>query len=238
MLALSIWVGAAHAACRQALILALDVSGSVDEREYALQLNGVAAALQDADVVAALLEFPEAPVHLAIFEWSAAEYQALIQDWVPLADRATIDAVADRLRNRERQAAPGATGLGAAMLYAGQKFRDGPVCWKRTLDISGDGRNNDWPVPKHVKQGGAMNGITVNGLVIGIETLQHGFEPTVGVAELTAYYRARILHGPDAFVEVALGYGEYADAMRRKLLRELVTFSSSALDVPETRFGG
>ena len=68
-------VGSASAACRQSLALALDVSASVDAREYVLQLEGVALALEDPAVRAALLDLPDAPVSLAVFEWSGGSYQ-------------------------------------------------------------------------------------------------------------------------------------------------------------------
>ena len=185
----ALWPGLAEAACRLALLLALDVSGSVDEREYDLQLEGLAAALGDEEVRRVLFAMPGAPVALSVFEWSSASYQSVIQEWVIIEDDATLDALRNRLLGWSRAPAPEATGLGAALEYARGRFRTAPDCWDETLDISADGKNND--------TGGT------------------------GIAELAAYFKAQIIHGPGAFVEVALGYSDYADAMRRKLLREL-----------------
>ena len=212
---------AAPAACRLALVLALDVSGSVDEREYVVQLNGVAAALEHPEVQEALLALPDAPVALAIFEWSSASYQRQVVDWTTLSGASDILAVVDQLRRWRRAPAPEATGLGAAMLHAAELLRDGPQCWAQTVDVSGDGKNNDWPIPRDVRRSGALAGVTINALAIGQELLRGGDTRRMGIAELTAYYRANLIQGPGAFVEVALGYDDYAGAMTRKLMREL-----------------
>ena len=209
------------AACRLALVLALDVSGSVDAREYDLQTTGVAEALRDAEVRRLILADPE-PVEIAIFEWSGAQFQRQIVDWTTLRSEAAIEGVAGRLDGWRRMPAPEATGLGAAMQIAAGQFGHGPRCWRRVLDLSGDGKNNDWPSPRQVRETGTMGDITVNALVIGSPPVREGTR-TDWIAELVAYFRAEVLHGPGAFIETALGYEDYADAMKRKLLRELQT---------------
>jgi len=213
----------AAATCRLALVLALDVSGSVDEREYVLQMNGVAEALADDQVRAAFLASPGAPVALSIFEWSSSSYQREIVEWHLVETPADLDAVRNVLLSWRRAPAPEATGLGAALLHATQVFRQGPVCWQQTLDVSADGKNNDWPVPERLRNENRLGDMNINALVIARD-----FNSTLaltpnGVTELSAYFQARIIHGPGAFVEVAVGYEDYARAMRRKLLRELAT---------------
>jgi hypothetical protein len=106
------------------------------------------------------------------------------------------------------------------MQVAAGQIGDGPACWRQVLDISGDGKNNDWPSPRQVRESGALGQITVNALVIGSAPIR-GETRAAGVAELVAYFRAEVLHGSGAFVETALGYEDYADAMKRKLLKEL-----------------
>lgn len=217
--------GAGEAACRLALAFALDVSGSVDDREYRLQMDGLAAALEDPDVVAALLGGGETPVALAAYEWSSSAYQRLILDWVLIEDAAVLDGVRARLRAWPRKQAPESTGLGAALEYGKTLLDRAPACWNQTLDVSGDGKNNDWPNPRRSRAEGKLAGVRINALVVGRDTgtAGEGGQPLVGVAELAAYFRANIIQGPDAFVEVALGFEEYARAMRRKLLREIAT---------------
>lgn len=226
-LVLCLCAGTVQAQCRLSLILALDVSGSVDAREYRLQLDGVAAALDDPAVRAALLDPPERPVAVAVFEWSGGAYQRLIQDWVTLTGPEVLNALTARLRQWQRAPAPNTTALGAAMTYAMALQGRAPDCRRRVVDISGDGTNNGHPLPDTVRASGILAGTTVNALVIGAGPSD---APDGDLAALIRYFRARILHGPDAFVETASGYEDYADAMTRKLLREVQTLPVSLLD--------
>lgn len=202
-------------ACRLALALGLDVSGSVDAEEYQLQLDGLVAALADPDVETALFALPEAPVAMAVYEWSSSRYQRVILGWTLLENPQALAAVRQSLATWSRTLAPEPTGLGAAMEFGKELLDRAPPCWTQTLDISGDGRNNDWPSPRQSRAGGALAGIRINGLVVA------GGPDGTSADDLTAYFKARVIQGPDAFVEVAKGYGDYAAAMRRKLLREL-----------------
>lgn len=232
----ALWATQAQATCRQALLLALDVSGSVDAQEYLLQMGGVALALEDPQVQAALFALPEAPVSLAIFEWSASSYQRRIIDWTRLDTPADLAAVTATLRAWRRAPAPEATGIGAALREAAGYFDRAPTCWRRTLDISGDGKNNDWPIPRDVLGQGILAGVTINALVIGQEHRRNNDTRAADIAELTSYFRYNILQGPDAFLEVALGFSAYAAAMSRKLLRELSVSAVGSLP-PARRHG-
>lgn len=207
-------------ACRLALALALDVSGSVDEAEYRLQMDGLADALADPEVSAAIFAMPGAPVSLAVFEWSSSDYQRLVQDWVTVTDQAALTALVARLRGWQREPAPEATGIGAAMEYGKALIDRGPACWKQTLDISGDGKNNDWPTPRDLAHSGRLSGMTINALVVTQDG--RGIQPPEP-GELPAYFQALVIQGPGAFVEVARGFQDYAAAMHRKLLKELAT---------------
>ena len=215
----------ANAACRQALVFALDVSGSVDDQEYALQLQGLAAALDSSDVRDVLFQSPETPVYVTVFEWSGNAYQRLIIDWTALSDEATLNNVTLRLRGWQRQSAPQTTSLGGAINKSIDLLARAPNCWKRTIDISGDGMNNDWPQPQALHGSPALSGVTINALVIGIDILNRMDHEDSDIAELTAYFKSQVIHGPGAFIEVALGFNDYAAAMTRKLLRELQSFA-------------
>ena len=229
----ALWPTIAEAACRLALILALDVSGSVDRREYALQMEGVAAALDDDEVRRVLFAMPEAPVALSVFEWSSASYQRIIQDWVLISDEAVLDRVVTDLRDWRRMPAPEATGLGAALQFAYRHFRDAPDCWDQTLDISADGKNNDWPVPERLRRSGELGKMTVNALVVAPDFLVTYDQSGVGIRGLQQYFETNIIHGPGAFAEVAMGFDDYSRAMHLKLLRELATMPMGALPAPE-----
>lgn len=218
----------ASAACRQALVLALDVSASVDAQEYRLQTGGLAAALRDVEVRQAFLARPGAPVALAVFEWSGAAYQRLVIDWTEITDGAALDAAAATIERNPVPPDQTTTGIGAAMLYAGALFDRGPACPERTLDISGDGQNNDWPRPEEARLDASLAGITVNGLVIGADfPLDHELNPN-RMGALTNYYRNRVIKGFGAFVETAEDFDDFGNAMRRKLVRELSTMMLGA----------
>ena len=220
-LALTGLSGTAAADCRQALALGLDVSGSVDAREYRLQLGGLAQALEDAEVRDKLLAMPSAPVRLLVYEWSGPADQAVIVPWTEIDSAARLDDLIARLRATERRDASPGTALGVAMHQGARHLARQGDCWKRTLDISGDGTSNLGPRPRDVKDGLAAQGITVNALVIGIDGPSLGDVRQSDIGELTSYFRAEVIIGPDAFVQTALGFGDYARAMREKLIREL-----------------
>lgn len=220
-LALVIWTGMANAQCRQALALGLDVSGSVDAREYRLQLGGLATALEDNEVREKLLAMPSAPVRLLIFEWSGPNDQALLVPWTPITSAATLDGVIETLKQVTRRDATPGTALGVAMRLGQIYLNQQPDCWKRTLDISGDGQSNLGPRPRDVGDTLEGSGITINGLVIGEDATTDNNNQQPQTDSLSAYYRAEVILGPDAFVMTALGFDDYARAMKQKLLREL-----------------
>jgi hypothetical protein len=213
--------GAAAAECRQALVLGLDVSGSVDAREYRLQLGGLADALGHPDVRAKLMAMPEAPVKLMVFEWSGPTDHVVIVPWSAIEGPAALDIVIETLRQTGRRNATPGTALGQAMRRGTAYLAQQPDCWKHTLDLSGDGKSNLGPRPREVRKTLEDTGITINGLVIGIDDPDIGDIRQSEISELSAYYKAEVILGPDAFVQTAIGFSDYARAMQQKLLREL-----------------
>ena len=213
--------GAAQANCRQALALALDVSGSVDAREYRLQIGGVTAALGDPEVQDKLFAMPSAPVRLMVFEWSGPNDQRILLPWTAIDSMATLENVMEALAQTTRVEATPGTALGTAMTSGAIFLDQQQDCWKRTLDISGDGKSNLGPRPRDVKPRLESKGIIINGLVIGVDDPSIGDVRQSDIGELSSYYNAHVILGPDAFVLTAIGYADYARAMRKKLLREL-----------------
>lgn len=207
-LALLVWASGAQAACRLALLVAIDVSSSVDAREHDLQRRGLAAALTDKDVSAAMLG-GSGEVALAIFEWSGRRQQRIIQDWVLITAPADLDAVAARVLAAERSYTEFPTAMGYALGYAAGMLRRAPSCARKVVDISGDGVTNDGFGPQLAYAHFPFAGVTVNGLVVT------GDDPRV-----VPYYRQEVLHGPRAFLEQADGYEGFQAAMTRKLYRE------------------
>ncbi len=201
---------AASQTCRLALQLALDISSSVDPREYGLQMEGTARALEDPEIRAAFLVEPT--VYLTVWEWSGQRQQAMIVDWLAIETASDLDRVAQRLRTHRRTTNREPTALGSALAFGIRHFRNGPPdCEAQAIDVSGDGESNDGFPPSSAYRAYDWTDIAVNALVIGGD--RH--------PSLTAYFLSDVVRGPQSFVEVAAGYGDYERAIRRKLLREL-----------------
>jgi hypothetical protein len=198
--------------CRLALLLGMDVSASVDAEEYDLQLGGLASALIHPSVVAAALN-GTGYVTLSIYEWSGRFQQDVLVDWTPIRSEADLTAIAERVLRATRTHEDFPTALGYALGFAASRFETAPPCLFRTLDISGDGQNNDGFPPAAAYEHFPLDGVTVNGLAIG--GASRGIED---------YYLAEVIRGPGAFVEYARTHADFEDAMRRKLERELRVF--------------
>ena len=204
---------AAAAPCRQALAMGLDVSGSVDATEYRLQLDGLAAALDTREVRDTLLSMQNAPVQLTVYEWSAPGDQRILVPWTAITSEAVLTMVTRRLTATSRVPLGPSTAIGTSMAYGANLLTRQQHCWKRTLDISGDGRSNTGPRPQDARKLAIFAGITVNALVI-----DNGGEAR---GDLNGYFTSLVIHGPDAFTEQADDFAAYERAMVRKLLREL-----------------
>ena len=203
----------AAAQCRLALLLALDVSSSVDAQEDALQRHGLAAALIAPEVVDAVFASP-LPVALAAYEWSGRHKQQVLADWRLIRSRADLLGLAETIGRSRRSHTEFPTAMGYALGYGAGLLSRAPDCLYRTLDIAGDGENNEGFPPAAAYAEFPFAGVTVNGLVVS--TPDDNPE-----TDLIAYYRDQVLHGPGAFLQVAQGFEDFERAMRRKLLREL-----------------
>lgn len=196
-------------ACRLALAFALDVSASVDPGEYSLQINGLAAALKDPEVRRAILA-PADPVALTAYEWSGSQQQASVAPWTIISGADKLDAFARAVAGHKRHYSEFPTAVGYALGYGAALMEHAPACRRRVIDVSGDGVNNSGFAPKLAYSNFNFSNVTVNGLVVGGDD-----------AKLVSFYETEVAHGPNAFVEVAADYTDYARVMRRKLLREL-----------------
>lgn len=202
-----------------ALLLALDVSSSVDNDEDALQRLGLAAALTAPEIQAAFLA-SENPVALSVYEWSGRYNQDTLLDWTLIDSRQTLTESAARIGLSKRATSEFPTALGHAIGHAAKRFRAAPRCDVQVLDVSGDGENNDGFAPRHAYAAFPLDGVIVNALAIetfGVKAADFAARP----GDMTEYYRRELIQGPDAFVETAKGFEDFENAMRRKLSREL-----------------
>ncbi|WP_209015181.1 DUF1194 domain-containing protein [Roseibium limicola] len=202
-------------ACSLALVVAMDGSSSVDDREHRQQLQGLAHALRDAEVVDAIQAV--GGIWFSSFEWSGRHKQQVQVGWRFLNSAGDADAAADQLSNARRGFTEFPTALGYALGYASVHLRKVPQeCLRLVIDVAGDGINNEGFGPRMAYDAFDFTGITVNALAIA------GADP-----DPIAYYQQEVVRGAGAFVEVANGFDDYTRAMKRKLLREIL-FSLSA----------
>ncbi|GGB63260.1 hypothetical protein GCM10011316_38920 [Roseibium aquae] len=195
-------------ACSLALVMAMDVSASVDAREHRLQLDGVAGALNDPEVISAIESVGGIWFHS--FEWSGRHKQKTQVDWTFLTDAGSARAAATALAATSRSETEFPTALGYALGHASVVLKQAPEqCRRRVIDVAGDGINNEGFGPQNAYSAFDFAGITVNALVVS------------EVEGTTDYYAREVLHGPAAFMEVTRDFDDYKTAMTRKLLREI-----------------
>ena len=207
--------------CRLALLLALDVSSSVDAGEDALQRGGLAAALVAPEVQRAFFAAP-APVAIAIYEWSGRYNQEILVDWRLVREARDLAEIAATVRASRRSYAEFPTAMGYALGFGAGMLRDAPRCVQQTIDMAGDGVNNEGFPPAAAYAEFPFDEVIVNGLVIVSDAEDED-------GDLVAFYRNQVLHGPGAFLEIAVGFEDYERAMRRKLEREVTPRAVGAL---------
>lgn len=196
--------------CPLALVLAIDGSSSVDAQEHKMQTLGIAAALSDPQVKDAILT--GGGIWISSFEWSGRNQHVIQVDWTYLGSERAIDVVAAQLATAPRGHTEFPTSLGHALGFAAIQMRKlQQPCHRKVIDIAGDGVNNDGFPPASAYRAQDFSDMTVNGLVI------KGEEP-----DPEPFYREEVVRGAGAFVEIANGYDDYAIAMKRKLLREIM----------------
>ncbi len=203
----------AQVPCRLALVLAIDVSASVDMQEDRLQREGLATALLAPEVQTAFLS-GNLPVALAVYEWSGRWNQEILLDWTLIGTPADLAGAASDIAASRRSYSEFPTAMGYALGFGAGLFDRGPGCLFRTLDLSGDGVNNEGFGPRLAYENFGFADVTVNGLVI------LGADPDED-ARLQGFFSREVVHGSGAFLEVADGFDDFERAMRRKLEREV-----------------
>jgi hypothetical protein len=194
-----------------ALCLAMDVSASVDFDEFDLMARGTARALRDADVLAAATSGPRRAAALCLLLWSGVGAQDVAVGWTRLDGPEAAAALASAIEDTPRIPPAGATALGEGMAAGLALLGRFPGDARRlVLDVSGDGRHNAGRAPGPVRDLAVQAGITINALAILNE------EP-----DLLDHYAAEVIGGPGSFAMHCADYADFADAILRKLRREL-----------------
>lgn len=193
-----------------ALVLAVDCSYSVDSSEFRLQMEGLGRALQQADVRQAIRAGNLGRIAIAVFQWSNATSRQLVVPWTVLQGGPETVDVGEQIVTLPRALAQGGTSISSAMLFADALLIKGPRAERRVIDISSDGRNNTGVLVTQVRDEILSQGIIINGLVILNEW------PT-----LDKYFENEVVGGKGHFVVAVESYDDYAEAIHRKLLREI-----------------
>ena len=201
------------------LVLAVDISGSVDEVEARLQREGYIAALRHPDVVAAIQGGMFGRIALIYVEWAGDHYQRIMLDWTVIEDAAGAHAFADALAETPLMTAHW-TSLSGAIDYAAPLFENnGFEGVRRVIDISGDGYNNRGRPVQQARDQAVAAGITINGLpIVNDRPNPWGGSPP---RDLDLYFEERVIGGPGAFIVVAKDYTAFASAILSKLLLEI-----------------
>jgi hypothetical protein len=193
-----------------ALVLAVDVSESVDAEEYELQHEGIARAFESAPLIAAISGGAHSAIDVLLLEWSDRDKQVVTVGWTRVSDKASAAAFAAKVR-ASRRSSNGLTAIGDALLAAQATFRTlSDRASRRVVDLSGDGIANIGPPPQLVRDEMVAAGITINGLAI-LKT-----EPW-----LDSYYDDNVVGGPGGFLVQVDDFPSFAAAMQQKLLSEV-----------------
>lgn len=201
-----------------ALVMAVDVSSSVNDERFALQRDGIAEGLLSRAVLDAVAGGPQQTIELAIIEWS--EEQSVLLDWTIIRTKADLDGVVEALHTKFRPKVGWKTDIGGGIAKAVALLDRAPLAAsRRVIDVSGDGQQNCGHISADQARSAAISkDITINGLPI-----TSGDEP-----EVDRWYEQHVIGGEGAFMIVANGHERFADAMRKKLALEIAGVTSSA----------
>jgi hypothetical protein len=201
------------------LVLAVDVSYSMDMDELAIQREGYAQAIVSKEFLQALKSGPNGKIAVTYFEWAAASDQKIIIPWRLIDGPETADAVANEIMKTPIRRAS-RTSISGAIYFAMPLFDEDPYHGlRRVIDISGDGPNNNGPSPVTLARDEAVaKGIVINGLPIMVKEPSYS---TMDIDNLDYYYEDCVIGGPGSFVVTIKDREKFKEAIRTKLLLEV-----------------
>jgi hypothetical protein len=204
------------------LVLAADVSRSVDHAKFQLQREGYAAAISDKRVLDAIVSGRHRRIAICFVEWSGASAQQLVIDWTIISDEASARKFGDQLLELRRSFAE-RTSISGGIDFSMLQFARAPFqSARRTIDISGDGTNNSGRDVVQARDEALTKGVTINGLVILSERpMAWNPEHTNPPGGLVNYFRDNVIGGPGAFVIAAENFESFGQAIIKKLIAEI-----------------
>jgi hypothetical protein len=204
------------------LVLAADVSRSVDSGKFQLQRDGYAAAISDPRVLEAISSGRNGRIGLTFVEWSGSGSQRVLIDWTGIGNAEEAKSFGDHLLEAPRSFADRTSISGAIDFSMGQLAKAPFESERRTIDISGDGTNNAGRDVTLARDEALAQGVTINGLVILSETpLAWNPDHTNPQGGLDNYYRSHVVGGTGAFVIVAENFASFGHAIIKKLIAEI-----------------
>jgi hypothetical protein len=204
------------------LVLAVDISRSVDTAKFKLQREGYATALTDPKVLSAIRSVPTSRIAVTLFEWSGAYAQVVVIDWTEISTTQQAEAIAARLREAPRAFAE-RTAIGTAIDYAVGLVERSPFKAARVvIDVSGDGTSNSGRFVTEARDEAVARGITINGLaILSAVPLPSNPMHTHPPGGLLKYYEDNVIGGPGAFAIAAQGHEDFGKAILAKLVKEI-----------------
>ena len=204
------------------VILAADVSRSIDDGEFELQRKGYAAALTDPRVMKAIHATKSGAIGVSFIEGSGEEDQQVVLGWTEIRDEEDGGGAAAVILKAPRSFT-GRTSISAAIDYAKAYFAKAKwPATRRVIDVSGDGTSNSGRPITEARDQATASGITINGLAIINEQPNLGYSAhTHPPGGLPAYYRQNVIGGANAFLVVVKDFNSFADAMASKLAKEI-----------------
>ncbi len=204
------------------LVLAVDVSRSIDAAKFQLQREGYAAAIADPRVLDAVKSGRTGRIGLSLVEWSGVGAQKIVVDWSIIGDTETAKGFGDRLLEAQRSFAD-RTSISGAIEFATGHLAKAPFdSSRRTIDVSGDGTNNAGRDVALQRDDAVAKGITINGLVILSENpMSWNPDHTNPPGGLANYYKTNVIGGPNAFVTVAENFNSFGQAIIKKMIAEV-----------------
>ncbi len=200
------------------LVLAVDVSYSMDMDELAVQREGYAQAIVSKEFLQALKTLPNGKISVTYFEWAASSDQKVIIPWRVIDGPETADAVAEEIMKTPIRRAS-RTSISGAIYFAMPLFEANPYRGsRRVIDISGDGPNNNGAPVVGARDEALAKGITINGLPIMVKEPSYS---TMDIENLDLYYEDCVIGGPGSFVVSIKDRDKFKEAIRTKLLLEV-----------------
>ena len=200
------------------LVIAVDVSYSMDLDELAVQREGYAQAIVSKEFLQAMKSGPNSKIAVTYFEWSASSDQKIIIPWRVIDGPETADAVANEIMQTPVRRGS-RTSISGAINFALRLFEENPYRGlRRVIDISGDGPNNNGAPVTGARAAALEKGITINGLPIMVKEPSYA---TMDIDDLDLYYEDCVIGGPGSFVVAIKDRDKFKEAIRTKLILEV-----------------